>query len=605
LKRARREFFPRRALAAAGIAAAVLLACTTGSPRGRAARAPERESRRVVMISFDGVSGTRLTRLMNEPGKLPAGGYARLAKRGFFAERSQPPTPSLTAVSHVTLATGALPQQTGIVSNTILDRMKPFPATISGFDAPIRAETLWEAARRQGKRVGSMLFPGADGKTPARTADWGMVYVTDPIAATKLQTPDGPSWKATDAPERGSFSPGRRLTVSFGKTTHSVTFVALDRTDDGKTNYDRLRVETEVETAAEVAPGDWFPVEVRGEEGRTGAWCKLLSLAPDLSKAEIYIGALFRNAAYPEELRKSLDDRIGFWPGPPDERVFGAGSAHPEVYLEQAERFSDFLTEADLLAIARSDWDLLLLYQPEVDSVEHEFFLADPRQQGYTPEHSARFQRFIDRIYAVADRELDRIERALTPADSLFAVSDHGMTPVWTDISINEVLRQGGFVRLNREGRVDSSSPAIAISHSGIAHIYVNAGAPAGTLDGIERLLSEFRVEGESPWDRILRRQDAWPLGLDAPESGDLIVLTRPGIVFSMRARQGSPIGRPSELGAHGYRNVYPDIDASFVSAGPGIKHERVSQVRNWETAARVSRALGIEPPKDAARVSE
>ncbi len=556
------------------------------------------------MISFDGVSGTRLARMMNEPGKLPAGGYARLAERGFFAERSQPPTPSLTAVSHVTLATGALPQQTGIVSNTLLDRSKPFPATISGFDAPIRAETLWEAARRQGKRVGSMLYPGVDGKTPARTADWGMVYVSDPMAAAKLQIPDGASWKAEDVPERGSFSPGRRLTVSFGKTAHSVTFVALDRTDDGRVNYDRLRVEPEAGAPAEVAPGDWFPVEVRREEGRTGAWCKLVSLAPDLSKAEIYVGGLYRNAAYPEDLRKSLDERIGFWPGPPNDRVFGAASAHPEVFLEQAERFSDFLTRAELLAIARPDWDLLLLYQPEVDEVEHEFLLADPRQEGYTPERSAKFLGFVDRIYATADSELDRIEKALTPEDVLFAVSDHGMTPVWTDIAVNEVLRQGGFVRRNAEGRVDEASPAFAITHSGIAHIYVNAGAPAGTLDGIEKLLSEFQVEGESPWDRIVRRRDAGPLGLDAPESGDLIVLTRPGIIFSMRARQGSPIGRPSELGAHGYRNVYPDIDASFLCAGPGIPHERVNEVRNWEVAARVSRALGIEPPRDAARVA-
>jgi predicted AlkP superfamily pyrophosphatase or phosphodiesterase len=586
------------------MALAVLVACTTGPGPAPAPKAPRNASRRVVMISFDGVSGTRLTRLLNEPGKLPSGGYARLVERGFFAERVQPPTPSLTAVSHVTLATGALPQETGIVSNTMLDRSKPFPATISGFDAPIRAETLWEAARRQGKRVGSMLFPGTDGKTPARSADWGMVYVNDPIVAAKVQTPDGASWKAADAPERGSFSPGRRLTVSFGKTTHSVTFAALDSTDDGRVNYDRLRVEPEAGTPSQVAPGDWFPVEVRGEEARTGAWCKLLSLAPDLSKAEIYIGGLYRNAAYPEELRRSLDERIGFWPGPPNDRVFGAGSAHPEVYLEQSERFADFLTEADLFAIARSDWDLLLLYQPEVDSVEHEFLLADPRQEGYSLERSAKFQGFIDRTYATADRELDSIERALAPEDSLFVVSDHGMTPVWTDIALNEILRQGGFVRRNAEGRVDASSSAMATIHSGIAHIYVNAGAPAGTLEGIEKLLSEFRVEGESPWDRIVRRGNARPLGLDAPESGDLIVLTKPGIVLSGRSRT-ELVGRPQDLGAHGYRNAYPDIAASLVCAGPGIPHQRVGEVRSWDIAARVARALGIAPPKNAAtRVS-
>jgi predicted AlkP superfamily pyrophosphatase or phosphodiesterase len=583
------------------MAAAVLVGCTTGPGPAPAPKAPPNASRRAVMISFDGVSGTRLTRMMNEAGKLPAGGYRRLAERGLFAERAQPPTPSLTAVSHVTLATGALPWQTGIVSNTILDRTRPFPATISGFDAPIRAETLWEAARRQGKRAASMLFPGADGKAPGRKADWGMVFVSDPIVPAKLQTPDGASWKAADGPERGSFSPGRRLTVPFGKTAHTVSFAALDSTDDERVNYDRLRVEPEAGTPSDVAPGDWFPVEVRGEEGRTGAWCKLLSLAPDLSKAEIYIGGLYRNAAYPEDLRRELDDRIGFWPGPPNDRVFGAGSAHPEVYLEQAERFADFLTKADLLAIARSDWDLLLLYQPEVDSVEHEFLMGDPRQEGYTPERAAKFQGFIDRIYATADRELDRIERALTPDDAIFVVSDHGMTPVWTEIAINEVLRQGGFVRRDAEGRVDASSPAIAVTSGGIAHIYINPAAPGGTLEGIEKLLSEFRVEGASPWDRIARRADARSLGLDAPESGDLIVLTRPGIIFSSRAREGKPIGRASELGAHGYRNAYPDVDASFVCAGPGIPHARISEVRNWDIAARVARALGIEPPKNAA----
>jgi predicted AlkP superfamily pyrophosphatase or phosphodiesterase len=552
------------------------------------------------MISFDGVSGTRLARLMSTPGKLPAGGYARLAERGLFAERARPPTPALTAVSHVTLATGALPWQTGIVSNTMLDRTKPFPATISGFDAPIRADTLWEAARRQGKRVGSMLFPGADGQTPARSADWGMVYVNEPIVSAKLQTPDAAAWKAADGTERGSFSPPRRLTVAFGKTAHTVTFAALDSSDDGRVNYDRLRVEPEAGAPSEVAAGDWFPVEVRGEKGRTGAWCKLLSLAPDLSKSEIYIGGLYGNAAYPEELRRSLDDGIGFWPGPPNDRVFGAGSAHPEVYLEQAERFSDFLTEADLLAIARPDWDLLLLYQPEVDSVEHEFLLADPRQEGYSPERSAMFQGFIDRTYATADRELDRIERALAPEDSLFVVSDHGMTPVWTDIAFNEILRRGGFLR-RAEGRVDASSAAMATLHSGIAHVYVNPGAPASTLEGIEKLLSGFQVEGESPWDRIVRRADARPLGLDAPESGDLIVLAKPGFVLSSRSRK-EVVGKPPDLGAHGYRNAYPDVDASFVCAGPGIPHGRVAEVRNWDIAARVARALGIKPPRDAAK---
>jgi hypothetical protein len=556
------------------------------------------------MISFDAVSGARLARLMAREGALPAGGYRRLAERGFSAERSLPPTPSLTAVTHVTLATGALPEQTGIVSNTMLDRMKPFLRTISGFDAPIRAETLWEAARRQGRRVGSMLYPGADGTSPARSADWGMVWTGDRLARSSLLIPAAPSWAVGGAPEPGSFSPPRRLTVVFGDTAQSFTLVALDATDDGKVNYTRLRVLTGTGTPVEVAPGEWFAVEVRGAAGRMGAWCKLFALAPDLSRAEIYAGALYANSAYPDALRRSLDERIGFWPGPPDAKTFGAGSAHPEAFLEQAERLADFLTEADLFAIARPDWDLLLMYQPEVDVVGHEFFLSDPRQEGYTAERAAKFQGFVDRIYTAADRAVDRIGRALSPADSLFVVSDHGMTPVWSDIAVNQVLAAGGFVRWDAEGRVDPASAAVAVTHSGIAHIHVNAAAPAGTLDAVEKHLSDFRVEGESPWDQIARRRDAGPLGLDAPESGDLIALAKPGTVLSMRSH-GAVVGRPGDLGTHGYRNAYPDLDGSFFCAGPGIPHTRVGQVRTWEVAARVSRALGIDPPRDAARIAD
>jgi len=65
-----------------------------------------------VLISFDAVGGQQLRRLMAQPGKLPAGGFRRIVERGFVATRSVPPTPSLTAVSHITIATGALPTAT-------------------------------------------------------------------------------------------------------------------------------------------------------------------------------------------------------------------------------------------------------------------------------------------------------------------------------------------------------------------------------------------------------------------------------------------------------------------------------------------------------------
>jgi type I phosphodiesterase/nucleotide pyrophosphatase len=118
-----------------------------------------------VLLSLDGVSGERLARLLAEK-RLPAGGLAGLADSGFVAVRSVPCTPSLTPTAHATHVTGALPRDTDIVGNVLLDPTKPFGARRTGFDTPLRAETLCEAAARQGKRVGVMAYPHAAGTRP-------------------------------------------------------------------------------------------------------------------------------------------------------------------------------------------------------------------------------------------------------------------------------------------------------------------------------------------------------------------------------------------------------------------------------------------------------
>ena len=554
-----------------------------------------------MLISFDGTAGERLERMLDDPSKLPLGAFRRLAQRGFHAVRSHPPTPSLTAVSHVVHVTGALPQVTGIVSNSMLDRMKPFGSTISGFDAPIRAETLWEAARRQGRRVGVMLYPGADGNGPARTANWMMTWPGNPLAPGRLHPIAAPAWQPVSGSEDpGSFSPARKIVLGFEKTSHSVAFIALDATDDGRTDYDRLLVLPESGGRGEVRVGEWFPVEVPNGDGRTGAWCKLLALAPDLASAEIYVGPLSRSTGAPREWVRRLDEEIGFWPGMPDTNAFGEDSPRPEIFLEQTDRLVDFLTRADLVALARRDWDLLLIYQPEVDETSHEFLLVDPAQSRFTPERSARFVGFVERSYALAERSLDAIEKALTPSDSLFVTSDHGMTPIFADIAPNRILRDAGLVTVDGKDKVTTSSPLVAVTASGIAHVYVNPAADRSVLDRAERVLNEFRVPGGSPFDRVVRREHAGELGLNAPESGDLIVLAKPGFQFVSSAG-GAPLRKSHSYGGHGYRNVYPDLDATFFAVGPGIAHERVEEIGSWQIAARVARALGIAPPRQAA----
>ncbi|MDQ2869854.1 MAG: alkaline phosphatase family protein [Acidobacteriota bacterium] len=551
------------------------------------------------------MSGLRLEGLLAKPGALPAGGLKDLADRGFFAVRSVPSTPSLTPAAHATHVTGALPRDTGIVGNSLMDRSRPFGTKRSGFDTPLRAETLCEAAHRQGRRVGVMAYPHAAGTPPSGCADFGLNWVADPISRARIAKLPVSAWTASLAPAGGGdagFSPVRRAVIDFPPTSHRVLLTAVDSTDDGAVNYDRLRIEAETGPPASAAPGEWFAAEVEGRNGRAGAWCKLLSLAPDLSTVEIYVGGISETDAYPAAFRRDVDARAGFWPGRADYLAFGPDSGRAEIYQEQSRRLTDFLAAAALVAEERSDWDLLFLYFSEVDATEHHFLLVDPRQKGFSAQRAALYGRWIDASYAEADAAIARLKGALTSRDAIFVTADHGMTPLWTEVYPDEILREAGLVMGTTEGSIDPSSKTAVMATSGIAHVYVNPAAPAGTLEEAERRLMRFRVRGESPWDRIVRRERARALSLDAPESGDLILLARPGYHLSMKMVPGQTSGVSEEYGGHGYRAAFPELDATFLAAGPGVARRRVRQILSTTIAARIAVALGIEPPRQAQR---
>src|SRR3989337_2030667 len=118
---------------------------------GVPAAAAETARRRVVLISLDGVATEELMRLERE-GALASGGFRSFFVRGQVAEKLLPVDPTVTAPNHVTLATGRLPAATGIVGNSFRLPGRRAGERTSGFSAEIAVETLWEAARRQGKK---------------------------------------------------------------------------------------------------------------------------------------------------------------------------------------------------------------------------------------------------------------------------------------------------------------------------------------------------------------------------------------------------------------------------------------------------------------------
>jgi predicted AlkP superfamily pyrophosphatase or phosphodiesterase len=595
------------------LAAAALLALScrgaAHAPTPLPAAAPSHQELRVLMLSLDGASAIDLHRLYRE-GKLDAGGFARFFREGQVADDLVPVDPTITAVNHISLATGHVPGETGIVSNTFHPAGSPAGKTVSGFAAPIETETLWEAARRQGKNAGVATWPGADAKDARRTADWGLVYVNDPDRKADLVLLKRSDWTADARPLAAglaSHSPVLAARVSAGDPAEPFDLLALDTEDDGRTAYDSLAI------VPLAPPGERMP-ETRPQLLRLGQWgdppcavpggvracpVKVLALDPGLADVRLYFGGIYPLIAYPETFSKELWSRHLQWPGPPDDhRLDDALAGQPgidlETWAEQSERFAEFFGDSLLAAIGHGGWDLLMGYFPVIDEAGHHLLLVDPRQPGFTPERRDADERVRLRAWQAVDRQLARLLTAVDLRRTVVVVvSDHGMAPVHTGVDLNALLRSWGFH--------PDAFDVYAVNAGGVSNVYVSPDLPdrEKVLADLRSRFASWKVDGHAPIEQVVPRAEAGPLGLDNPSSGDLILFANLGYTF----REGKQIGdHPSfptnVYGMHGNRNTHPEMHGIFLAVGAGVKPGNAGTVRNPEVASRVAAWLGIEPPR-------
>ncbi|HEV8581543.1 MAG TPA: alkaline phosphatase family protein [Thermoanaerobaculia bacterium] len=601
----------------------VLSACQTAPSQAPQAPPPAEPPRRVVLLSLDGASTDELHRLYRE-GAFSAGGFARFFQEGQVADRLVPVNPSLTAPNHISLAAGYPAGQTGIVANTLHRPGTPFLETVSGFAAAIDTETLWEAARRQGKRVGVVTWPGADDNGERRRADWGMTYVNAPDRRADLVTLERRSWQPAGEFARlqgiESRSPVRGAKVNVGSGgpgTQMFNLLAVDRTDDGTVNYDGVIV---LQSRGEGRPpslpapltvGAWEDVPCQvvptadSKARETPCPIKLLQLAPDLASARLYFGGLYPIQAYPPDFAAALAAQGLLWSGPPDDqRLADSWAGKPgidlETWTQQDERFAHFFGDSLLAAVQRPDWDLLMGYMPVIDEAGHQLTLTDPRQPGFSPQRRDELAAARRRVWQAVDRELARILAAVDLRTTVVAVvSDHGMAPVHTLIDPNVLLREQGLLAANENGEiVQQGTAAYAVGSGGVSHVYIAPGR-GDLVRRLRRLFADWTIGSEKPVERIFTRKAAAEVGLDHPNSGDLILFVREG--YSARGgllQEGRAAVPADVLGMHGYLNVHPEVHAIYLAVGAGIPQGNAGTVQNPEVAGRVAAWLGIEKPR-------
>ena len=306
-----------------------------------------RRSPRVVLISLDGAKPDFIQKFIDE-GVLPRdGGLARLSRHGAVAVQNVTASPSLTAVSHIEIATGSTAVHNDIPSNTFQAIVGPISSSVSGFAASIggyqvsplgpspqpTAVPLWLQLRQQGKKVVTATWPGGDGANisinntvvqpaqPTRVTDYTVPFgafggigaqgfslsqgdfAADPAIATALQAAGHFSFSpvlVTSAPiETFSCASAPTATCTNAATQdvkYAIRVAALDTTNDRKVNYDTLvffdttrGITAGPFRAPSTGPayarfgGENVPFFFEGSGAKVGAAYFVSALAPDLS----------------------------------------------------------------------------------------------------------------------------------------------------------------------------------------------------------------------------------------------------------------------------------------------------------------------------------
>lgn len=528
-----------------------LLSCAPATPPPAVAPAPVQPrvqtAARVVLMSFDGLGADSLARQTG----LPA--FERLARESASA-RIIPVTPTSTVPAHVAILTGAPPEKTGIVANRFHLPGTPPEQETRGITVDPEVESIIEAARRQGKRVGGVPFPSIDARTPRRTADFGLAW-SDPLTRGRVITLTRDDFKREWVPpgwtprpqRRRSFSPIRRARLEWSvpeQTAIDVDLVAYDFTNDATENYDALFLESG-DFEAEPDGAGWFPISMRVAGALHGSWSKILRIDPALNDVAVYWGPINRNDAYPASFAALIDEQ-GFWPGQPDERL------DPQTFTEQLNRLTDFLTRAQTVTMQRMPFDLLLLYQPAIDEASHAFL--------------NRNDAIVRDAFVAADRAMDAIWRLTDPARDAFIVTgDHGLMPRQREIRMNALLPAGWR----------------AFANGHVAHIY-----GPGDVDALVNMLTS-----SGHFERIERKFH--------PNAGDFVVYAHPTNVLTSSSEHPAVVERPGG-GQHGALNTHRELHTVLFTIAPGVERAPLGEIAQTKIARFVASLLGITPPAAA-----
>nr|MBC7244289.1 alkaline phosphatase family protein [Chloroflexota bacterium] len=567
-----------------------------------------------VVIALDGARPDWLNSYMQE-GTMP--NLAMLSQRGVTAAYMQTVDPALPTITYLSLSTGVLPSQIGLVADklpltqNIFQRHDDLWEEISALPEPI-----WRTAMRSGLTTATLFWPVAFPDRPDVHADYMITTAESDIPAAQhvITLQEASNWR--DPPP--SFSPLKEgalhITSQEGSTVAVFHVLAVDTQDDAADHYDLLLLDDDHDVSngcTELRMGKWASATV-SPRLHSGAYFQFTASVG--ITATVYQSRLCYNQAYPADLLKAINAEFGFPPPAPDIEALQKGWLSPQQYYEMAERRAKWMMDVVLYVYQTYHPDLLLTVQDIIAQCARPFLLVDEHQKEYDADKAQLYASYLQKAHTVADGNLKNLLGLVNLADSaIFVLSAHGMIPVHTTVHVNRILLNVRLLQTKTSptgDKVDENkSKAWAWTSGGSAHIYINlqgrewpgAVAPEDYEKVQEQIIQALEgiqdENGQQVFTRILGQQDLSTIHLDAPCSGDVFAQAAPGYSLSDELWVKKVLLPSPYYAEVGFDAGLDEMHGIFIAAGNGLISGRmIPSVHILDIAPTIAKALDLQP---------
>jgi predicted AlkP superfamily phosphohydrolase/phosphomutase len=592
--------------------------------------------RRAIVLGWDGTVPAFVREMLSQ-GKLP--NLAKLIEGGAFADDVIPVFPSKTAPGFASLITGAPPSKTGISGNRVPRAPRAqftILESLAGFDsAPLRAESIWAAARRAGKKaVVSHVptFAGESAEEIVRFSGYELGAGRDGIVTrNSIQSSLEESWRNSPA------SNAQPIEIGFSLSDTFFFGLLIDDPADDQAGYDTLVLATARDgdqttarlKAAAAGPGGEFfwshPVLIKTTGNQpVRSYFRLFDLKADGSDFFLYYTRPTPDLPVPVHgdsvpgptVRTFIGNGASllYQQGALGRTLANGGNGGAEArYLETLLFAQHQLMETNRWAMGNLPWDLYLAYTPFPDEAEHLWRgHLDSTLSTFKPELAARLRPLLEEAYRSSDEHLG-VLLSKRPDNAVVAlISDHGVQGVNKRVALNQALQQAGLLLLDAGGRVDLTKTAVIYPAVNNGYLLINSrDRKNGIVEKDQRaelvrrtreILLKLRDGDQAIVTAIYDAEvDGSNLGIGGEVGGDIYVELAPGYDFDPRIAPGLLVSQSPPYGNHGANPAQAAMRTLMVFNGPGIRPgQKLTNVRIIDFAPTLARLLDLPPLKDA-----